>query len=121
MEKLSKSKGRVKTPCHSSDGNARKRICILGMEAWGGMAQHPYTLLRSLETATEEIDIFFITVRSQETEKIYHESLFKSLPDTKKERAKKECHLSSKKEWHLESRIKVFFMEYETDLSKKIR
>jgi len=102
MEKL------LKTP-----GNARKRICILGMEAWGGMAQHPYTLLRALETAPEEVDIFFITVRSQETEKIYHESLFKSGHDKKKERAKKECHLAS--------RIKVFFMEYETDLSKKIR
>ena len=79
------------------NGNARKKICILGMEAWGGLAQIPYTLLRALETAPEEIDIFFITVRSQETEKIYHESHFKS------------------------GRIKVFFMEYETDLSKKIR
>jgi glycosyltransferase involved in cell wall biosynthesis len=79
------------------NGQARKRICILGMEAWGGMAQHPYTLLRALETAPEGIDIFFITVRSQETEKIYHESHFKS------------------------GRIKIFFMEYETDLSKKIR
>jgi glycosyltransferase involved in cell wall biosynthesis len=86
MEKLSRS-----------NGTARKRICILGMEAWGGMAQHPYTLLRSLETAPDEIDIFFITLRSQETEKIYHESLFKS------------------------GRIKVFFMEYETNFSKKIR
>ncbi|MEW5804430.1 MAG: glycosyltransferase family 4 protein [bacterium] len=78
-------------------GNNRKRICLLGMEAWGGLAQIPYALLRALELASLDLDIYFITLRSPETEKMYQASLFTS------------------------GRVKVLFTEYETDLGKKIR
>ncbi|MCL6582308.1 MAG: glycosyltransferase family 4 protein [bacterium] len=74
-----------------------KKICLLGMEAWGGMAQIPYTILKALELSDEQIDIYFITLRSQETENIYHPSRFSS------------------------DRIRVFFLPYETDLGKKFR
>ncbi|MEW6381813.1 MAG: glycosyltransferase family 4 protein [bacterium] len=78
-------------------GHNRLRICILGMEAWGGLAQIPYAVLKGLELIPGEIDIFFITLRSPETEKIYHRSLFPS------------------------GRIRIFFLKYETDLDRKIR
>lgn len=79
-------------------GNTRLKICLLGMEAWGGMAQHPYTLLKALELIpAEEIEIFFVTLHSLETGKTYHQSRFSS------------------------GRVKVFFLKYETDLTRKIR
>jgi len=39
------------------------KICVLGLEAWGGMAQHPYTLFKAVELIPEEIEIYFIGLR----------------------------------------------------------
>lgn len=73
------------------------KVCILGLEAWGGMAQHPYTVLRALELTPQKTDIYFIGLRSGDTEKIYKTSLFQS------------------------GRVRISLVHYETDFSKKFR
>jgi len=72
-----------------------RKICILGLEAWGGMAQHPYALLKALELRPEDREIYFIGLRSGETERIYRQFLYKA------------------------GKVKAFLVKYETDPKKK--